>query len=595
MMQAAEIHPSKVNRRLAAVVFADVAGFSSLMAIDDVSTVAVWNKVRHEVMLPYMERHGGRLSETAGDAVLIEFPSAVSAVSWAIEVQQRLQSQRQTSGGSSVIELRVGINVDDVIDDEGILQSDGVNIASRIHQAAKPGEIVLTDAVRGLVKNRLPVSFRDLGTPRLKNIERPVRIFALEPQASASSGSTLQPYLLWSSRPTLAVLPFRIIGGRDADKYFGEGMTEDIITGLSRSRLFFVIARNSMLRFRDSEEDYQSIASILGVKYIVTGSIRRQSNRLRINAELIEVDHSRSVWAERYQGEAEDLFEFQDRIVSSIVASLEPRVRAAETARLGNRPTESLDAYDCVLRAVSKLYQFTKSSFAESEILLDRAVQLDPNYAQAHAYIAWRLNFWIGEGHSLDVDRDRQLASAAARKAISLDPEDALTLSIAGHIVSFIECKPLEGIELMEQALALDENSPLAWALSGLAHAYCGDGNTARQHLQNVWQLTPYDPLNFFFWIAAGIAEFVAERYDEAIAWLRKSARANPRFVASLRMLAASYALSGNLEDARQVTDELMAVEPNFRVSTFVAWYPFQRSEDLKRLEEGLRKAGLPN
>ena len=583
-----------MSRRLAAVAFADVAGFSRLMAKDDVNTIAVWGRIRREVMLPHMERHGGRVAQTPGDAILMEFQSGVGAVNWAIDVQQSIQNLEDEPFEDEQMQLRIGINVDDVIDDEGTLMSDGVNIAARIHQAAMPGEIIVTRSVKELVRNKIPVSFRDLGTPPLKNIDRPIRLFVVDSQGSDSAGSMTQPYLLWSSRPTLAVLPFRTLGDDDQDDYFGEGMTEDIITGLSRSRSLFVIARASMLRFRDRAEDHETIAKALGVKYILEGTVRRQSNRVRINTELIEVDHGRSVWAERYDGSDEELFEFQDRIASSIVASLEPRVRAAETARISNRPTDSLDAYDCVLKALSRLYRFTEQSYAETEKLLQRAVELDPNYAQAHAYLAWRLNFWIAEGHSVDPRRDRNEALRSSLRAVTLDPDDAFALAVRGHVVALLDRRPFEAQDVLEQAVRLDENSPVAWALSALAKAYCGEGNEARRRLKNVWQLSPYDPLNFFFWIAGGIAEFVEGRYDESIIWLRKSARSNPRFVASLRMLSAALGLSGDLEEARAVGKRLMDVEPTFRVSTFVSWYPLQRQEDLERLAEGLRRADVP-
>jgi len=545
-------------------------------------------------MFPHMERHGGRLAQTPGDAVLIEFQSGVGAVNWAIDVQQSIQNLADEPFEDEQLKLRIGINVDDVIDDEGTLMSDGVNIAARIHQAALPGEIIVTRSVKELVRNKIPVSFRDLGTPPLKNIDRPIHLFVVDAEGADSESSMAQPYLLWSSRPTLAVLPFRTLGDDDQDDYFGEGMTEDIITGLSRSRSLFVIARTSMLRFRDRAENHEAIAKALGVKYILEGTVRRQSKRVRINTELIEVEHGRSVWAERYDGLDEELFEFQDRIASSIVASLEPRVRAAETARISNRPTDSLDAYDCVLKALSKLYRFTEQSYAETETLLQRAVELDPNYAQAHAYLAWRLNFWIAEGHSVNPRHDRNEALRSSLRAVTLDPDDAFALAVRGHVVALLDRRPFEAQDVLEQAVHLDENSPLAWALSALAKAYCGEGNEARRRLKNVWQLSPYDPLNFFFWIAGGIAEFVEGRYDEAIIWLRKSARSNPRFVASLRMLSAALGQSGDLEEARAVGRRLMDVEPTFRVSTFVSWYPLQRQEDLERLAEGLRKADVP-
>jgi TolB-like protein/class 3 adenylate cyclase len=585
--------PSTIKRRLAAIAFADVAGFSRLIALNDVETLRRWKALRTEIMEPHMVRHGGRVAEIAGDAVLVEFGSVVNAVRWAADVQ-RAQHGGADETDPFALQVRIGINVDDVIDDDGVLQGDGVNIAARIHQAAEPGQIVVTAAVRDHVINRLPLAFHDLGTPPLKNIIRPVHVFAVEWIEGAKGDAVAQPYLQWSSRPTVAVLPFRTIGGTDDDRYFGEGITDEIITGLSRNRSLYVIARNSTLRYRDRGKDLRQIAVELDVRYVLDGSVQRQGTRLRINAELIDVVANRSIWAQRFDGSSEDLFEFQDRIAANILGSLEPRLRAVEAARVGDRPTESLGAYHCVLKALSLLYLFTPESYQQAGELLERAIALDPSYAQAHAYLAWWLNFRIGEGWSEHPEADRARALVVSQHAVELDREDSFVLAVAGHILAFVGKNPEEAVDLFDHALALNENSAFAWGLSALTLAYLGRADEALERLQNVWRLNPFDPLNFYFWIVAGIAEFVAGRYDEATAWLRKCRRENPRFIAGLRMLAASLALSGEETGARAVAAELLAIEPSFQVSTFVSWYPLRRADDLARLGAGLRAAGLP-
>jgi TolB-like protein/tetratricopeptide (TPR) repeat protein len=428
----------------------------------------------------------------------------------------------------------------------------------------------------------------------MKNIVRPVRVFKVEWIDSGKIELASYPYLQWSSRPTVAVLPFRTIGGSSEDSYFGEGITEEIITGLSRTRFLYVIARNSTLRYRDRTKDVRQIGSELDVRYLLDGSVQRQGTRLRINAELTEVTTNRQIWGQRFEGSTEDLFDFQDHIVTAILGSLEPRVRAIETSHISGHPTESLDAYHCVLKALSCLYLFTAESYREAGELLERAIALDPSYAQAQAYLAWWLNFRIGEGWSEDPDRDRARAMFIAHAAVEIDHHDAFVLAVAGHILSFIGKKPDEAIELLDQALALNENSAFAWGLSALTLSYLGRADEALERLQNVWRLSPFDPQNFYFWIVAGIAAFVAGRYNEAISWLRKCRRANPRFIACLRMLAASLALSGNEVEAQAVAKELLALEPSFEVSKFISWYPLQRRDDLARLEAGLRAAGLP-
>jgi len=581
------------ERRLATVVFADVAGFSRLVALDDVETIRRWRALRAEVMEPLMRESGGRVVEMPGDALLIEFPSAVDALRWAGDVQ-RATKRAQTAGDPFALTLRISVNVDDVIVDEHALQGDGVNIAARIHQVAEPGQVVVTGIVRELVGNRLPVSFRSIGTPRLKNIERIVHVYVVDWSESQRSQLLHHPYLEWSSRPALAIMPFRSLGEAEQSDYFGQGITADIITGLSRSRSLHVIARASMWKYADRKKDVREVAGELGVGYILDGSVRRHQLKLRINGELIDIAQNRSIWTERFDGTNNEVFDFQDRIVASIVGSLEPRVRAAEVERVKNRPTASLDAYDCVLKALSQLFLFTDESFRLSGEALERALELDPNYAQAHAYSAWRLIFIIGEERTKDPAADRVRAMELSQRAISLDPEDAFALAIAGHMLSFVQGKPQEALGLFDTALALDENSAFAWALSGITLSYCGSPDEALLRFRNAWKLSPFDRMNFSWWGGAGIAEFVAGRYSEASAWLRKSRRANPRFCATLRILAASLALSGDLDEAHEVASELLRVEPTFRVSSFVEWYPLQRPDDLKRLERGLLAAGLP-
>jgi adenylate cyclase len=585
--------PSMIKRRLAAIAFADVAGFSRLMAVQDVDTVLRWKELRTEIMEPHMTRQGGRVAEIAGDSVLMEFPSVVNAVRWATQVQQA-QERTKSPDDPLALHLRIAINVDDVIDEDGILQGDGVNIASRIHQAAEPGQIVVTAAVRDYVLNRLPLTFHDLGTPTMKNITRTVRVYKVEWAEGIKQSKLPQPYLQWTSRPTLVVLPFRTIGGTNGENYYGEGITDEIITGLSRNKSLYVIARNSTLHYRDRSKDLRQIAGELDVRYVLDGSVQRQGSRLRINTELTDVAGNISIWAQKYEGSTDKLFEFQDRIGASILTSIEPRVLAVENARSGDRPTESLDAYHCLLRAMSLLYFFTPESFREAGVLLERAITLDPSYARAYAYLAWWLNFRVGEGSTPDPDADMVRALQVSQRAIELDGEDTFALAVAGHLLSFFGKSPHEGIELFDRALALDQNAAFAWGMSALTLAYLGRADEGLERLQNVWRLNPFDPLNFYFWIIAGIAEFVAGRYHEAIGWLRKSRRANPRFIACLRTLAASLAMSGDEAGARSIGKELLAIEPSFRVSNFVSWYPLQRQDDLSRLEKALIAAGLP-
>ena len=562
------------------------------MASSEAETIQQWKILRTEVLEPSVAREGGRVVEIAGDALLVEFPSAVNSVRWAVDVQQAWAGRRTEVSGQPM-SLRIGINVEDVIDDNGALQGDGVNIAARIHQAAEPGQIVVTASVKDYIAGRLPVTLHDLGVPPFKNIDRPVRIFAVERTNAPAGARSAQPYLQWSARPTVAVLPFRNVSGLEADSYFGEGITEDIIAGLSQSRAFYVIARMSTLRYHDHATSLTQIGGELGVRYILDGSVRRRGVQLRITAELVDVAAKRPIWTKRYDGTDDDLFEFQDRIAATIVGSLEPRLQAAELVRLRGRPTESFDAYDCVLRAISHLHLFTDESYRASGDLLERAIALDPGYAQAFAYKAWRLNLWCGEGRSHHMAADSAQALEAARAAIALDPEDAFVLAVGGHLLAFLERRLEDATEMFDRALAFNENSVFAWSLSALTCSYRGDPVQAVERLRNAWRLSPFDPLEFLLLNIAGITEFVAGRYAEAVDFLSKSFRANPRFISTQRVLAASLVQTGDQMGARRFANMIQTNEPGFRVSTFLAWYPL-RPDALQRFGAALTAAGLP-
>ncbi|TXL80314.1 adenylate cyclase [Vineibacter terrae] len=588
-------HLSTVTRRLAAVAFADVVDWSRLVEHDDLGTLRAWRALRADLIEPKFREHGGRLQETSGDAVLVEFPSAVEAVTWALETQRGL-SQNQAADGSPRLRLRIAINIEDVIVDEETIIGDGINIAARILPLAEPGGIVVTSTVRDYVWNKMPVSFDDMGERELKNISRPIRVYRVDaPQTATRIPVPRQPHLSWAKRPAIAVLPFRNLGGDPDETYFSEGITEDIIGGLSRSRAVYVIAWNSTLRYRDQQKHPQDIASELGVRYILNGSVRRRASRLRISSELIDATNSRALWAEKFDGADSEIFEFQDRIATSIVGTIEPRLYQAESARILTKPTESLDAYDNVLRALSLLYTLDDRQFAEAGECLQRAVALDPSYAQAHAYLGWWLNLKRGEGRSIDRAGDAEKAIAAAMRAMELDAHDAFCLAVAGHIQGFLNKSLDVAVELFDQALHLNENSAFAWGISASTYCFLGQPDEALERLRNAWRLSPYDPLNFWFCTVAGLAEFVAGRYDQAIGWLRKAQRLNHRFSACNRTLAASLALAGEIQAAQTAAQQVLSVEPTFRISIFTSWYPLRRQEDLKRLAEGLRLAQLPD
>lgn len=583
-----------ITRRLAAVAFADVADWSGLVEKNDVHALRAWKALRSEIIEPKLVEHGGRVLELAGDAVLVEFRSAVAAVTWAIDTQRALAHQEPEAPGEIRLSLRIGINVEDVIVDADKLIGDGVNIASRIHQLALPGEVVITGAVRDYVWNKMSVTFADMGEQKLKHITRPVHAYRIQTEAPGGRIPVgAQPHLSWTKRPAVAVLPFRNLSGNPEEGYFGDGITEDIINGLARSHSLYVIARTSTLRYRDQQMDAREIAAELGVRYIVQGSIRRQASRLRISSELVDAISNRTVWSDRFDGADNELFEFQDRIAARVVGTLEPRVYEAEAARALEKPTESLDAYDCVLRALAHFYTFSDDDVAEAGRYLQRAVTLDASYAQAWAYLAWWHNLHTGRlNNPATVDAER--AWRAATTAIELDPNDAFCLSVAAHIEAFLRKNLDTAADMFDRALSLNENCAFAWGVSGATYSFLGRPDEALERLRNAWRLSPFDPMNFFFCTVAGLAEIISGRYDQAVGWLRKSERLNPRFAATLRTLVAALALSGDVEGAKVAAANFLVVAPSFRVSIFTSWYPLRREDDRRRLVSGLRLAGLP-
>ena len=335
--------------------------------------------------------------------------------------------------------MRVGISIEDAIVDADKLLGDGVNIASRVHQMAEPDQVIITQGVRDFVWNKLPIRLLDLGEHQLKNISRPVRAYRVTAGNANGNGAApgIQPHLMWDNRPTIAVLPFRSEGS-EADPYFGDGMTEEIITSLSMNRSLFVIARNSTLKYRGHRSSAADVAAELGVRFLLEGSVQRRGKRLRINAGLIDASRNRELWAEHYDGEDEDLFTFQDQIAVSIAAAIDPRLQEAEIARVRERPTDSFGADDCVLRGLSVLYNFNEQDFDLAGDMFRRAVAQDAHYAQAYAHLAWWHTLRYGEGRSSDGNMDQRLADQNVERAVQLDPRDALSLSVAGHIQSFL-------------------------------------------------------------------------------------------------------------------------------------------------------------
>ncbi len=560
--------PKKLQRRLAAIMAADVVGFSNLMGEDEAGTVVRVKRLQSEVIEPHVAEHGGRIVKTMGDGFLVEFPSASGAIECAVAIQEAL------SGGgahvnSQAIQLRIGINLGDIIiETDGDVFGDGVNIAARLEQIADPGSVFISGKVHEEVRGKLPYTFEDKGEQQVKNVERPLRVYALSGRhgmgitAEASARTLLLP-----DRPSIAVLPFTNMSGDPEQEYFADGVVEDIITALSRVRLFFVIARNSSFTYKGKAVDIRRVGRELGVRYVLEGSIRKAGSRVRVTGQLIESETAGHLWADRYEGAIEDVFDLQDQITASVVGVIAPRLELAEIERSQRKPTESLNAYDHFLRGMALQYQGTRESVSAALRHFETAISLDSNFASAYAmatrcYALRKAQFWT-ENPKEDVAQTIRLA----QKAVSLGKDDAVTLYASGYALAFVAGDLAAGGALLEEALALNPNLAIAWSNSGFVKLWSGEVETAIECIMRAVRLSPLDPMLHVMESAIAHAHYQADRFEQAASWAEKALRRQPTWTPAARVAAASYAqarLSGQVEQAMA---RLRAMQPELRVS----------------------------
>ena len=583
----------RLQRRLSTMAAAEVVGWAQRVAQDDTATINAWRELRRGVIEPRTPLFGGRIIELAADGLLAEFGSAVDALIWALDLQQHLQQQQAAS-----LTMRIAVNADDVVVDEDRLLGDGVHATTRMLTRAPPGEVVVGDVVRVLAMGKASLCFTPLTQPAPAQggkgtAAQSPPLWCVRREADAAGGATPRPLQQAGQQATLAVLPF---GGEadESERYFGDGMTEEIITSLSQNRTLLVIARTSTLCYRGTTLSPAEIAAELRVRYLLSGSARRHGGRLRISAELVDAPGNRVIWAERYEGAEAELFDFQARIATSIATAIDPRVLEAELERVVSTAPEHLGAYDSLLRGLAVLNTYRGNDFMLAGEMLRRAIQLDPAYARAHAHLAWWHNLRVGEGRSAELSEDARMAISLSLRAIELDPRDAYALAVAGHVHSFMRRQFDAALELFERAMLLDRNCVPVWALSAITLAYLGRGEDALERLRFASRLSPLDPQIYIFHSACGIAALVLGRDDEAIAWCAKSRRLNAGFRANTRTLIAALALSGERQEAAALAAEFMQHEPDFRLQAFAQWYPL-REPHLTRLVHGLRLGGLPD
>jgi len=592
--------PIDAERRLVAIFAADVEGYSRLMGADEVGTLRDLTE-RRAILDELIASHRGRIANTAGDSVLAEFSSAVDAVQCAVEAQAALAGANAGLSPERHINFRIGIHVGDVMVKGGDLFGDGVNIAARLQALASAGGTCISSVAYDQVRKILPLAFTDLGAQQVKNIEEPVRAYAVTSKGAATADTASfaaapgsNSPLPLPDRPSIAVLPFQNMSGDPEQEYFADGIVEDIITALSRFKSLFVIARNSSFTFKGKAVDIKKVGQELGVRYVLEGSIRKAGGRVRITGQLIDAASGAHLWADKFDGSLEDVFDLQDRITMSVVAAIAPKLDQAEIERSKRKPTEKLDAYDYYLRGLAVVEGATKDENEEALRLFYKAIEIDANFALAHAMVARCFTLRKANGWMADVAKESAETAKLARRAAELGRDDAAVLSRAGYALARVVFEPEEGADLIERALALNPHLSSAWQFGGLLKAFRGEAETAIEHLAQAMRLSPLDPSLYSMQTATALAHFVAGRYDESVLWAEKASREDPNFLPAIRIIATSAGNSGQLERAQKAAKRMLEIDPAFRVSRLTDHVPLRRPDDLARYAEGLRRAGLP-
>jgi adenylate cyclase len=581
---------TSIRRRLSAILAADIAGYSRLMGQDEAGTVRDL-KAHQAVILPLVGHHGGRIIDTAGDGILAEFPSVIGATECAVEIQQVMAVRNEEVPERRQMLFRIGINLGDVIHDETRIYGDGINVAARLEGLAEPGGVLVSQAVHDQVRDRLDLAFEDLGERELKNIARPVRVYRLQPPAESTAPPVPEAALPLPDKPSIAVLSFANMSGDPEQEHFADGIAEDILTGLARLRWLFVIARNSSFTYKGRHVDVRQVGRELGVRYILEGSVRKGGHRIRVTGQLIEAESGAHLWAERYDRALDDVFAIQDEITESVIGCIQPHVYAAEHERLKRKPPKRLDAWESFVRAMFLYSQHSEPSTREALVLVDRAVELDPGYAQAHGLravcLAWRaIQGWEHRATAF------AQASASADRAVAGDPREPWA-HLARGFIAVARMRDAEMIDAFSRAIEASPNFAYAHGLLGAAHAFGGRPDQAIECIDRGVRLSPRDIFGDEYQLYYAFAHFQAGRYAEAAAAAYRAIQQRPGHPVPYVMAAASHGLAGEIDQAARAIAQLRELVPGVSAEDLEENFPYCRQEDRSRLARGLRAGGL--
>ena len=584
-----------ITRKLAAILYADVAGYSRLTGADEEGTHRTLDAYL-DVFTASIKSHDGRVVHYAGDAVLAEFTSVVAALTSAAAVQRELEARNRDYPDDRKLRFRIGINLGEVIVDRDDIYGDGVNIAARLEGLSEPGGMCISGSVHDQVKGKLDLAFEDLGEQTVKNIAVPVRVWRWlpdSPVASPGIGVSTEPLTL-PDKPSIAVLPFANLSGDPEQEYFADGIAEDIITALSNVQSFFVIARNSSFTYKGKAVDMKRVGRELGVRYVLEGSVRKAGNRVRVTAQLIEAASGNHVWADRYDGALDDIFDLQDEITASVVGAIEPQLLRAEVQRVRQKRPESLDAYDYTLRGLAHMNKLNPEDTAEGLRLFRKAIEVDANYARAYACASWTYRRQVQLRGMVLSDEDKAECIRLAQAGLKADNTDPYVLWQAGATAAFVEGDFDAGILYIDRSLSINANSTRAWLASGSVRCCVGDPETAIEDADRAIRLSPLDTA---IWVAYGVlatAHLQLADYEEAAAWARKSVREHAYNAPAHHVLAACCAHLERTEEAAAAVTRSLELDPAMTIPRLKAIYPVSGYRNLDGFLDGLRKAGVP-